>query len=214
MEVTNMNRRKFLTRAGVGSLALASLPALTTTVLADEDRRARVRWDIISVDIPITTLSAGGFAFASADAHLKIKLTGFGTSAVPANDKLSRHVTGGGTWETFTDNVSTGSGTYRVRAVASWQFANFQAQVFTDNIGNTKERANGNAILLIRYSDGSRGTLGIGCHGPGAPAGIQEGVIATKGFMTYWTAEPPPPDGDANRTLFHLRGGHEDDSDG
>jgi len=32
-----MNRRKFLTRAGLGSLALASLPTLATTALADED---------------------------------------------------------------------------------------------------------------------------------------------------------------------------------
>jgi hypothetical protein len=32
-----MNRRKFLTRAGLGSLALASLPTLATTALANDD---------------------------------------------------------------------------------------------------------------------------------------------------------------------------------
>ena len=32
-----MNRRKFLTRAGLGSLALASLPTLATIALADDD---------------------------------------------------------------------------------------------------------------------------------------------------------------------------------
>src|SRR2546425_7789117 len=74
-----------------------------------------------------------------------------------------------------------------------------------DLIGNTDERANGNAILRIQYSDGSEGILGIGCHGPGAPAGIQEGVIATKGFVTYWSAQPPLPNVDANRTIFHVQ---------
>jgi len=64
--------------------------------------------------------------------------------------------------------------------------------------------ANGNAILRIQYSDGSEGVLGVGCHGPGAPAGIQEGVIATKDFVTYWTAQPPAPGVNANRTSFHV----------
>jgi hypothetical protein len=34
-----------------------------------------VRWDIINVDIPITTLSAGGVAFATAPNNLRIRLT-------------------------------------------------------------------------------------------------------------------------------------------
>jgi hypothetical protein len=147
------------------------------------------------------------FAFARNPNTLKIKLTGFGTFVAPASGGTSGAVTGGGTWETFEGDVSTGSGTYRVTKLASWEFANFQAQtpVFIDLIGNTDERANGNAVLRIEYSDGSQGTLGIGCHGPGAPNGIVEGVIATKNYVTYWDAAPPLPTVDANRTLFHVQ---------
>jgi hypothetical protein len=165
-----------------------------------------VRWDIISVDIPITTLSPGGVAFASArnPTLLKIELTGSGTFVAPASGGTSSAVTGGGTWETFDGGVSTGSGTYSVTGLASWQFANFQSQGLIDLVGDTNERANGNAVLRIEYSDGSRGTLGIGCHGPGAPPGIVEGVIATKDFVTYWDAEAPTATLNKNRTLFHV----------
>src|SRR5712691_1438848 len=174
---------------------------------ADNDDNAdQVRWDIVNVDIPITTISPGGMAFASArnPNTLKIKLTGSGTFVAPAKGGQSSAVTGGGTWETFNGSVSTGSGTYRVTGLASWEFANFQAPGLIDLIGDTDERANGNAVLRIRYSDGSRGILGIGCHGPGAPAGIVEGVIASKGFVTYWDAEPPTPTENKNRTAFHV----------
>ncbi len=165
-----------------------------------------VRWDIISVDFPPpgtpTTQRPGGVAFAVADTNLKIKLTGSGTFEVkPGNP----HADGGGTWETFVGGQSTGSGTYRVTGVASWQFANFQQEPpVIDLIGDINERANGNAVLQIEYSDGSQGILGLGCHGPGAPDGILEGVIATKDFATYWKQQAPLPGVDENRTLFHV----------
>jgi hypothetical protein len=180
---------------------------------ADDNGADHVRWDIISVDIPITTARPGGVAFASArnPNTLKIKLTGAGTFVAPAKGGQSSAVTGGGTWETFQGAVSTGRGTYRVTGLASWEFANFQAPGLIDEIGDTDERANGNAVLRIRYSDGSRGTLGIGCHGPGAPDGIVEGVIATKDYFTYWDAEPPTPAEDKNRTVFHVTRGEDDD---
>lgn len=167
---------------------------------------AHVRWDIISVNFPTTTFSPGGVAFASArnPSTLTIKLTGSGTFVAPPSGGSSSAVTGGGTWETFSGGVSTGSGTYSVRGLASWEFASLQTGVFLDLIGDTNERANGTAVLRIEYSDGSKGTLGIGCHGPGAPDGIVEGVIATKGFVTYWDAEPPAGGVDKNRTLFHV----------
>jgi hypothetical protein len=170
---------------------------------------AHVRWDIISLDIPTTTVNPGGVAYASAISgnvlsNLKIKFTGSGTFVAPASGGTSGSVTGGGTWETFSGAVSTGSGTYTVTKLASWVFANFQLPGLTDNIGNTNERANGTAVFVIEYSDGSRGTLGVGCHGPGAPDGIQEGVIATKGYVTYWTGELVIPTEDKNRTLFHV----------
>jgi len=164
-----------------------------------------VRWDIISLQFTTPlTFAPGGVAFALAPNNLTIKFTGSGTFVAPASGGGASAVTGGGTWETFSNGVSTGSGTYRVKGLASWEFATFQLPGFIDLIGDTNERANGTAVLRIEYSDGSRGTLGIGCHGPGAPDGIVEGVIATKDFVTYWTAEAPAPGVDKNRTLFHL----------
>jgi len=167
-----------------------------------------VSWDIISVDF--TTVpniqNPGGEAFASADSVRKIRLTGSGTFVASASGGTTGAATGGGTWETFEGAALTGSGTYWVTKLGSWQFANFQTPGGSiDNIGDPDERANGNAVLLIEYSDGSQGILGVGCHGPGAPDGIQEGVIATKEFVTYWTAEAPPPGVDKNRTIFHVR---------
>src|SRR2546428_9014107 len=102
----------------------------------DDDNADRVRWDIASVDIPITTISPGGVAFASArnPNTLKIKLTGSGTFVAPAKGGTSSAVTGGGTWETLSGGVSTGSGTYRVTGLASWEFANFQAPGLIDRI--------------------------------------------------------------------------------
>jgi hypothetical protein len=150
-------------------------------------------------------LRQGGVAFASADPDHTIQFTGSGTFVSPASGGTSGAVTGGGTWETFTDGVSTGSGTYQVTGLVSWQFANLQAPPpFIDTIGDVNKRANGNAVLRIAYSDGSEGTLGVGCHGPGAPDGIQEGVIATKGYFTYWTHEAPIDGIDKDRTIFHV----------
>lgn len=170
---------------------------------------AHVRWDIVSLNFLTTppTVSAGGVAFASArnPSTLKIRLTGSGTLVAPASGGPSGAVTGGGTWETFDGTTSTGSGTYRVTGLASWEFANSQTPgSLNDNIGNQAQAANGTAVVRIEYSDGSEGTLGIGCHGPGAPGGIVEGVIATKGFVTYWDAEAPAGTADKNRTLFHV----------
>jgi hypothetical protein len=70
--------------------------------------------------------------------------------------------TGGGTWTT----TSGGSGTYRVTALAGWQFANFQTEVgFIDNI-DEGTKANGVSVLAIAFSDGSTGLLTMGVHGP------------------------------------------------
>jgi len=167
---------------------------------------AHVRWDIISLSTTPPTFSPGGVAFASArnPSTPKIRLTGSGTFVAPASGGPSGAVTGGGSWETFSGTTSTGSGTYRVTGLVSWEFANLQTGVFVDLIGDTNERANGTAVLRIEYSDGSKGTIGVGCHGPGAPDGIVEGVIATKGVVTYWDAGAPVGGVDENRTLFHV----------
>jgi hypothetical protein len=44
----------------------------------------------------------------------------------------------------------------------------------------------------------------VGCHGPGAPPGIFEGIATTKGFKTYYIVPTPVPGVDAGRTLFHV----------
>jgi hypothetical protein len=167
-----------------------------------------VRWDIIHLNAtttPFPTISAGGVAFASArnPSSLSIKLTGSGTFVGPASGGTSSAVTGGGTWETFSGTTSTGSGTYEVVELASWIFSNLQLPVLIDLIDDGAA-ANGVAVFRIRYSDGSEGVLGVGCHGPGAPDGTLEGVIASKGHVTYWDAQAPVGGVDADRTVFHL----------
>jgi len=187
------------------ALGLSIILMMTAAAPVASAQAAHVRWDIINLAFTSPpTVSAGGIAFASADATHTIRLTGSGTFVAPAGGGTSGATTGGGTWETFTGGVSTGSGTYFVASLASWQFANFQTPGAVTDLIDTGG-ANGNAILRIQYSDGSEGVLGVGCHGPGAPAGIQEGVIATKNFVTYWTAQSPSPGVNANRTSFHVR---------
>ena len=166
-----------------------------------------VRWDIISLvgGNPPGPLNAGGSASASApNGGDTITLTGTGTFVAPAGNKgESGAVTGGGNWHTSTG----GSGTYVVTGLVSFVMANLQASTptFIDNIGNLSERSNGTAVLKIRYSDGSTGVLTVGCHGPGAPAGIFEGIATTKGYVTYYNVAAPVAGVDANRTIFHVR---------
>ena len=199
---------------GAAVVTLAVVAALTVGSRLVRGQADHVSWGIISIDFPTTTFNPGGVAFASAisgsaPSGLKIRFTGSGTFVAPASGGTSSAVTGGGTWETFSGCpsacVSTGSGNYRVTKLVSWEFASVQTGTIIDLTGDTNERANGTAVLRIEYSDGSQGTLGVGCHGPGAPAGIEEGVIATKGFVTYWTGEVPSAGVDKNRTVFHVR---------
>jgi hypothetical protein len=165
-----------------------------------------VRWDIISLvgGNPPGPLNPGGHASASAaNGGDTITLTGTGTFVAPAGSNGgSGAVTGGGTWQTSTG----GSGTYQVRELVSFVLANFQASTpaFVDNIGALSDRANGTAVLRIEYSDGSSGVLTVGCHGPGAPAGIFEGIAVTKGYVTYYNVAGPTGGVDANRTIFHV----------
>jgi hypothetical protein len=166
-----------------------------------------VRWDIIHLagGNPPGPLTAGGSASVSApNGGDTITLTGTGTFVAPAGSNGgSGAVTGGGTWHTSTG----GSGSYEVRELVSFVMANFQASTptFVDNIGNLNERANGTAVLRIQYSDGSSGVLTVGCHGPGAPNGIFEGIAVTKGYVTYYNVQAPIGGVDANRTIFHVR---------
>ena len=190
-------------------MSLAVLLCMTVALPVVQGSADHVRWDIISLNpttTPFPTVSAGGVAFASArnPSSLSIKLTGSGTFVGPASGGTSGAATGGGTWETFSDTTSTGSGTYEVVGLVNWTFSNLQLPVLIDLIDDGA-RSNGVAVLRIRYSDGSEGVLGIGCHGPGAPDGTLEGVIASKGHVTYWDAQAPVGGVDANRTVFHVR---------
>ena len=162
---------------------------------------AHVRWDIISTSgIPPAPLNPGGHASAMAPDGDTITLTGSGHFVAPASGGGSGAVDGGGTWTT-----SGGSGTYEVTALVSWERANDQANVgFVDNI-DEGTRTNGTAVLKIAFSDGSSGVLTVGCHGPGAPPGIFEGIATTKGYKTYYNVPAPAPGVDAGRTLFHVR---------
>jgi len=201
-----------IARKWIAGTAVVSLAVLLCMIfglpVVQGSAADHVRWDIIHMNPTTTpaTLSAGGVAFASASnpSTLSIRLTGSGTFVGPASGGTSGGVTGGGTWETFSGTTSTGSGTYEVTELVSWQFARFGLGTFNDVIDDGTA-ANGNAGLRIRYSDGSEGTLGIGCEGPGPNIGIVEGVIATKDHVTYWNAQAPVGGVDANRTLFHIR---------
>ena len=163
-----------------------------------------VRWDIIKLTTPggVLTLNPGGHASAMAPDGTTITLTGSGTFVAPAGGNGgSGAVTGGGMWTTSDGH----SGTYQVEELVSFVLANFQSPGLGDNIGVTTQRANGAAVVRIRYSDGASGVLTIGCHGPGAPAGIFEGIATTKGYKTYYDVQEPGADPDANRTVFHVR---------
>ncbi len=192
--------------SAIAVVCLAVLLSMAFRLHVVQGAADHVRWDILHQNPATTpaTLTPGGVAFALArnPNTLSIKLTGSGTFVAPASAGTSSAVTGGGTWETFSGNTSTGSGTYEVTELVSWQFARPGLGGFNDLIDDGTA-ANGNAVLRVRYSDGSEGVLGIGCEGPGPNIGILEGVIATKGHVTYWDAQAPVGGVDANRTLFH-----------
>jgi hypothetical protein len=182
-------------------VALAALLPMTVSAGAAK----HVRWDIISLvgGAPPGPLNPGGIASAMAPDGDMITLTGTGTFVAPGGSNGGNDaVTGGGTWRT-----DTASGTYKVKELVSFVMANHQSSTpaFIDNIGPLTQRTNGTAVLRIAFSDGQSGVLTVGCHGPGAPPGIIEGITTTKGYKTYYEAEEPVGGVDANRTIFHVR---------
>jgi hypothetical protein len=193
---------RFLGLAVALTVGAAAMLLTTFASAAPGGRAQHVRWDIISTTgIPPAPINAGGHASAMAPGGETITLTGSGHFVAPANGGGSSAASGGGTWMT----TSGGSGTYKVTRLVSWQPANVQTDVgFIDNI-DKGTRTNGNAVLGIAFSDGSKGVLTVGCHGPGAPDGIFEGIATTKGYKTYYTVQAPTAGVDANRTLFHVR---------
>jgi hypothetical protein len=195
------------TRGFVGLGVLLTLGAmvvlLTTLASAATSTSAQhVRWDIIgSTGIPAPIIP-GGQASATAPDGDTITLTGSGHFVAPASGGGSAAVDGGGTWTTS----GGGGGTYEVTALVSWENAGAQTLPpgIIDNIDEGKA-TNGVAVLKIAFSDGKQGVLTVGCHGPGAPPGIFEGIATTKGFKTYYNVQPPSPGVVGNRTIFHVR---------
>jgi hypothetical protein len=194
---------------GLGALLTLGAVVVVFTAFASaaSGSAQHARWDIISFNGDFSTpINPGGVASATAaNAGGTITLTGTGTFVAPASGGGSNAVTGGGNWTASAPYA--GSGTYEVVELVSWELANLQSStpVAIDNIGEVSERANGTAVLRIEFSDGQSGVLTVGCHGPGAPAGIFEGIAVTKGYQTYYIVSPPAPNVNANRTLFHVR---------
>jgi hypothetical protein len=211
-----MRIRKRRLLIGLATTAAAALTLLVTLSAAASGGAQHVRWDIVSLvgGAPPGPLNPGGVASATApNGGDTITLTGSGTFVAPESGGGSGAATGGGTWETCsgalthcTPATATASGTYTVTGLVSWEFANVQAAVpaFTDHIDDGT-RVNGTAVLDIAFSDGTAGVLTVGCHGPGAPAGIFEGIATTKSYKTYSIVQAPVGGVDANRTNFHVR---------
>jgi hypothetical protein len=197
-----MRRNRRFWGLGAVVTVAAALVLVTLASAASSESAQHVRWDIISTTgIPPAPLNPGGHASATAPDGDVITLTGFGHFVAPASGGGSSGASGGGTWMT----TGGGSGTYSVTGLVSWRMANFQTDVgFVDNI-DEGTRTNGTAVLEIAFSDGSTGVLTVGCHGPGAPPGIFEGIATTKGYKTYYSVPAPVGGVDAGRTLFHIR---------
>src|SRR5437879_3985368 len=91
--------------SGIAAMILALLISAVNVRAAGADH---VRWDIIHLAFTTPpTATAGGEAFASADASHTIRLTGTGTFVAPPSSGISGAVAGGGTWTTFTSGVMT-----------------------------------------------------------------------------------------------------------
>jgi hypothetical protein len=170
---------------------------------------AKVRWDIITIDFAAHTISAGGHASATAQDGSMITLTGSGTF-VAGRKVGDRHVTGGGTWQTFNPaGTPIAQGTYQVTNFVSFDVAPGAAAAgLTDLIGDPATARAGLAFLTVRFSDGSDGVLTVSCRIPGPPAApptLFEGIRVSMGFVDYWNGdEPPAPPANGNRTLFHI----------
>jgi hypothetical protein len=162
---------------------------------------AKLRWDIVSIDFAAGTVSAGGVASALAHDGSQIVMTGSGTF----NPDRPRRVTGGGEWRTFgPGGAPTGNGTYKVTRLVNWVLAPGTPPPLTNLIGGPGDARAGLVHLRIAYSDGSTGVLTVSCHLVGTPDSVFEGIIASKGFVTYFNRVPPVPGVDANRTLFNV----------
>ncbi len=198
-----IQRRRFL---GITVLLLGLLTVGISARAGDEKEETRVRWDIVSVQGG--NLLPGGIASARNNNDDKITVTGSGTF-VPGDPE---EVTGGGDFR-IVDRMGRElfRGTYRVTKLVSFELAPGRIPPgfpVNDTIGNFADARAGLVFLRIRYSDGRRGILVVGCHLPeGTPDAVMEGITASHAFVNFWNREAPqdgPPFVDANRTVFHV----------
>jgi hypothetical protein len=186
------------------SLILLVLPLVFALAGAKDDgdhKETKYRWDIVKVtSFNPLTLFEGGLASALANDGSKITFTGHGIF----DTQDPEDVTGGGTWTTLApDGVTvTGSGTYRVQQLVRFDVAPGVMTAGTvDNIpgakGDLTDNRAGLLFVRIAYSDGSKGVLVVSCQLDGSPAGMFEGITASKGYTDYWNRLP-------HITLFHV----------
>lgn len=202
-----MKTRRWI--SAIGLVSLAVLVSMAVSVPVVYAQAAHVRWDLVHVNPPtVLNVTAGGVASALTRNGAVITLTGSGTFVAPAGgDGSSSAVTGGGTWETFDPGSikPNATGTYEVTGLVRWEKApGTFPKILTDLIDNPAEASPGLAVLRISYSDGSEGTLSVGCSLAGTPATVSEGISATKGFVNYFNSAAPVAGVDANRTVFHV----------
>ena len=202
MATPRVSRRQVIT--GIAAAGVLGALGQGTSVVAEAsgvDPNTRIRWDLINVVFAPLTLSAGGWASATAIDGSMITMTGSGIF-IPA---LPTGVTGGGTWKvTAADGTASGSGTYDVTGFASFvpgpgSFPGI------DLIGHAENISGGLAVLTIGYSDGDTGVLIVSCDPPvGGPANVFEGIRASKSYVMFWNGMMPMNNVNGNRTVFHI----------
>ena len=156
-----------------------------------------IRWDLISADAQ-GNLKAGGQDSAADSLNSVLTLTGSGTFE-PGE---AEEVTGGGTW-----TLGTSSGKYQVTGLVRFTLAPCTVPTCvsgfggTDLVGNEKDARAGLVVLRIKYSDGDSGVLMVSCNLNGTPLSVFEGIIASKGSVTFWNQAPNAAN---DATIFHI----------
>lgn len=195
----------------VAALSALMLVGTGATGSSSSDEQ-EMRWDLVNINFTTSTVLAGGSVSARAQDGSKITLTGSGRFEA---DDFGSRATGGGTWTTYSPTGAvTGTGRYAVKRLVSFVPAVGTLPVTNDAIAPSTSARAGLLVVTVRYSTGETGVLTVSCHLVGTPNSVFEGITTTKGFVTYWNAEPPPaPPANGNRTLFHVLGDSDDDED-
>lgn len=197
--MTDVDRRRIL-QGAMGLGVLGTLAGARAALAGDGN--ALYSWDIVNLGFPGPLCAEeGGQASSKSLDGARITVTGSGTFRDGPGH--SQNVTGGGTW-VITPGTTTpgGIGTFEVVHFIDFVLAPGTPPLPSCIEPDATPHA-GRATLGILFSDGEEGVLEIGCRLAGSPAGIMEGITATKGWVTFWNHEEPAPGVEGNRTLFH-----------